>query len=218
MRTMAAADAQMLWLSAKMPNDQFLVFAFDGVPSDVTDAITEVRRRALSNDELQVRVVDDHWWSYPRWEPGTVADEQFSVLETGQWQACLDSLRLLPQLTTTRMCWRLHVFPDVKGIPGTGTGTGTVLVVQIAHALADGTRAAQLAAALLGRRGSVAPVYPPAPGLLPWRALTAARAHRQLERDIAAGLVARPGAPRPALSGTAGAARPTPTTGRPPPS
>lgn len=29
---MAAVDAQFYWMSAKVPNDQFLLYAFDGEP------------------------------------------------------------------------------------------------------------------------------------------------------------------------------------------
>lgn len=32
---LAPADAQMFWMSAKIPNDTFLVFGFDGVPADL---------------------------------------------------------------------------------------------------------------------------------------------------------------------------------------
>ena len=34
-RVMAAADAQLFWMSAKVPNDQFLLFGFDGSPDDM---------------------------------------------------------------------------------------------------------------------------------------------------------------------------------------
>ena len=38
-RVMAAADAQLYWMSAKVPNDQFLLFGFDGSPLRVGDAV-----------------------------------------------------------------------------------------------------------------------------------------------------------------------------------
>ena len=53
---MAAADAQLYWMSAKVPNDQFLLFGFDGSPDRVDDAVAELRRRAESCGELRLRV------------------------------------------------------------------------------------------------------------------------------------------------------------------
>ena len=39
MHRLAAVDAQTYWLSAKMPNDQLLVYGFDGTPTDVDRAV-----------------------------------------------------------------------------------------------------------------------------------------------------------------------------------
>lgn len=181
---MAAADAQLFWLSATMPNDQFLLYAFDGQVDPA--GIAEVRGRAQSCDELRLRVRDDRRWRYPRWVPGEVAAEQFVVHEARDWPGCLDSLAGLDQLDAQRMCWRVHVFPP------------DVVVVQMSHALGDGTRSAALAAALLGRPGAVSPVPQPRPGFLPWRAAVAARAHRQFAADTR--LMGEPAGPRPPLS------------------
>ena len=35
---MAAVDAQFYWMSAKIPNDEFLLYAFDGEPADLDAA------------------------------------------------------------------------------------------------------------------------------------------------------------------------------------
>ena len=43
---MAAVDAQLFWLSAKVPNDQFLLYAFGGTPADIEAAVGGVRGRA----------------------------------------------------------------------------------------------------------------------------------------------------------------------------
>ena len=75
----------------------------------------------------------------------------------------------------------------------------TVAVLQMAHALADGTRGADLAAWLFGRDGPVAPIAPGRRGSLLLRGVAAARAHRQLVADTAAGTVPAPAGPRPAL-------------------
>lgn len=186
---MAAVDAQFLWLSAKVPNDQFLVYVFDGV-RDIPAALRDVRRRAERFGELQLRVCDDNRWRYPRWVRGEVTPEQFVVHQTadsGDWRGCLESVALLDQIDAARMAWRVHVFP-----PG-------VVVVQVSHALGDGTRSAALAAALLGRRAPIAAVTPDR-GNLPWRAIIAARGYRAMVRETQARVLEPPPAPRPALS------------------
>jgi hypothetical protein len=45
-RRLAAVDAQMYWMSAKMPNDQFLLYGFAGLPSELDAAIDVIRERA----------------------------------------------------------------------------------------------------------------------------------------------------------------------------
>ena len=201
MGAMAAVDAQMLLLSAKVPNDQFLLYAFDGTPRDVGLALAEVRANAERFGELHQRVAGDHPWRFPRWESGPLSAGQFTMHAADSWQSCLDSVGRLAgdQLDPARMCWRVHAFPSVPDVPP-GSRPGSVVVVQIAHALGDGTRSAALAAALLGRRRGLPQTGPPDRGFLPWRALVAARAHRSLIADTASGALAPPGQPRPVLS------------------
>ncbi|MFZ3270790.1 MAG: DUF1298 domain-containing protein, partial [Mycobacterium sp.] len=55
---MAAVDAQFYWMSAKVPNDEFIVYAFDGEPSDFEHAISEIRNRAEACPALTMRVED----------------------------------------------------------------------------------------------------------------------------------------------------------------
>ena len=87
-RRMTAVDAQMLWMSAKIPNDQFLLYAFDGSPREVDAAIDQMRLRAGACDELRMRVVDDCAARYPLWVPGSVDRSQFVVHGGGRtWQA-----------------------------------------------------------------------------------------------------------------------------------
>lgn len=186
---MAAADAQLLWLSAKVPNDQFLVYVFDGTP-DIPAGLEEVRRNAEGFQELRLRVCDDSPWRYPRWVSAEIGAEQFAVhqaIESGDWSACLDSVARLDQLDVTRMAWRVNIFPPA------------VVVVQVSHALGDGTRSAALAAALLGRRVPI-PAVTPDRGNVLWRGIGAARAHRAMVRDTEAGSLEPPPAPRPSLS------------------
>src|SRR4051794_7497335 len=96
-RAMTAIDAQMFWLSAVIPNDQLVVYAFDGSPGDLDAAVAELRRRAQACDELRLRVVDSGGWRYPRWSPREVGGEQFVVHHAGgvDWQGCLDAAAAL---------------------------------------------------------------------------------------------------------------------------
>jgi hypothetical protein len=207
-RRLCAVDAQTYWMSAKIPNDQFLLYGFDGVPFDVQRVVRVVRERALACPELRLRVHDRGFLTYPAWVVGDVTADQFVVhdLSDRTWTGCLAAVARLGdnQLHAQDMTWRLHVFSPVEGIPG--AGTGTVAVLQATHALGDGTRSSALAALLFGRRGTVPAVTSPSPfrgAALPWRALGAARSHRQLVRDTEAGLVPPQADSRPALRSNA---------------
>lgn len=186
---MAAADAQLLWLSAKVPNDQFLVYVFDGVP-DIAAALDDVRRTAERCDELRLRVCGDGGWRYPRWVRTAVRPEQFVVHpppDSEDWRACLQPVAGLGQLDPAEMTWRLHVYPP------------SVVVVQMSHALGDGVRSAALAAALLGRRGPLPEMRLGRERFLP-AVVRAARTHREMVREIEAGSLAASPGPRPVLS------------------
>jgi hypothetical protein len=199
---MTAVDAQFYWMSAKVPNDEFLLYAFDGEPTDFERAVEDVRSRARACRALTVRVDDGSPLTYPSWvqtelEPERVTHHQ---LDDHSWAGCLDAVVRLAddQLDTRRAPWRLHLFAPVHGLPG-GTGPGTVAVMQVAHALADGARGAALAGWLFGRETPV-PEVTASPGLLPWRAVNAVRAHRKLVRDTRAGLLSPSPGTRPALA------------------
>ena len=211
-RPMAAVDAQMLLLSAKIANDQFALFAFDGAPDDLGAAVGQLRYRAQLCADLCLRVADEHPWRYPRWVTGPVTSEQFIVHAGtgGGWQSCLDRVSRLSeqQLDASQMCWRVHIFPDVTNVPGASVAT-SVVVVQIAHALGDGTRSAELAGVLLGRRGPIRAVADSDRGHLVGRAGAAARAHRRLVRDTRAGLLAPPTPPVSALGINSGSRGPS---------
>jgi hypothetical protein len=193
-RRLSAVDAQMHWMSAKIPNDQFLLYGFAGVPSDLEQALATVRARAAGCLELRLRVRDQGLLTYPAWVTGDVEPDQFVVhdLADSCWAGCLAAVARLgeEQLDAGLMTWRLHVFTPVDAMPG--AGVGTVAVLQATHALGDGIRSSALAAWLFGRAGEVSlvPAQPPFRGAaLPWRSVLAARAHRQLVRDADAGLV-----------------------------
>jgi hypothetical protein len=199
---MTAVDAQFYWMSAKVPNDEFLVYAFDGQPTDFERAVEDVRRRARACLALTVRVDDGSPLTYPSWvqtelEPERVTHHQ---LDDHSWTGCLDAVvRLADDQLDIRLApWRLHLFAPVHDLPG-GTGPGTVAVLQAAHALADGARGAALAGWLFGRATPV-PEVTASPGFLPWRAVNAVRAHRKLVRDTRAGLLGAAPGTRPALA------------------
>ncbi len=199
---MTAVDAQFYWMSAKVPNDEFLLYAFDGEP-DLDRAVEQVCRRARACPELTTRVEDGRAGRYPQWVPAAVGPEwvvRHDLADHG-WQGCLAAVAGLArdQLDIRRMPWRLHVFTPVRGVPGLG-GVGTVAVMQVSHALADGARGSAMAAWLFGRAAPVPAVQRLPAGFLLWRGVLAARDHRRLVRDTRAGLLAPGAGLRPALS------------------
>ena len=203
---MAAVDAQFYWMSAKIPNDEFLLYAFDGEPADCSGAIEQVLCRARACTELAIRVRDGNPLTYPRWVPTPVAPEQVirHHLADPSWRRCLDAVVRLAdhQLDIREMPWRVHVFTPVTGVPGVA-GNGVVAVMQVAHALADGARASAMAAWLFGRAAPVPELQRLRSGFLPWRAAQAARAHHRLVRDTRAGLLAPTLGSRPPLPSNA---------------
>ncbi|MGB3485676.1 MAG: DUF1298 domain-containing protein [Mycobacterium sp.] len=210
MSRLAAVDAQTYWLSAKVPNDQFLLYAFDGAPP-VEPVVELLRRRASMCHDLQLRILDDRRTAYPAWVRASVAATQLVIHAGCDWAGCLNRVTALAddQVDPTAAAWRLHVFTPVVGVPG-AIGPATVAVLQISHALADGTRSADLAGWLFGRPAPVTPIAGPARGSLLARSVAAARTHRQLLKDIEAGVLVAAPAPRPALlanSAPAGARR-----------
>jgi WS/DGAT C-terminal domain len=202
---MTAVDAQFYWMSAKVPSDEYTIYVFDGEPTDLDHAIHVVRSRAQACPALTVRVEDGSPLTYPRWVPTAVGPDRFVRHRLGDasWGGCQDAVigLLDDPLDVRQEPWRLHVFSRVHGLPGRtesgGTGPGTVLVMQTAHALADGLREAELAGWLFGRAAPVPEVTALSPWFLPWRGVDAARAHRMLVRDMRAGSVAAPLGPRP---------------------
>jgi hypothetical protein len=198
---MTAVDAQFYWMSAKIPSDQFLLYAFAGEPTDFGRAVQEVGRRGQACRALMVRVDDGSPLTYPSWVPRTLEPNWVTRHQLGDhsWRGCLEAVVRLAdhQLDIRRAPWRLHLFAPVH-LPG-GAGPGTVAVLQVAHALADGRRASALAGWLFGRAAPAPDVVAAPPGFLPWRAVNAFRAHQKLIHDTRAGLLQPPPGPRPVL-------------------
>jgi hypothetical protein len=199
---MTAIDAQFYWMSAKIPSDEFLLYAFDGLPADFAHAADEVLSRAQKCHALTVRVEDGSPLTYPRWVPTTVEADRIvrHHLDDDSWQGCLDAVGRLfdDQLDICRAPWRMHLFGPVHGVAGSA-GPATVAVIQFAHALSDGPRALAMAAWLFGRETPVPDVVAESPGFLPWLAFDAARTHRKLVSDTRAGLLPPAIGPQPTL-------------------
>lgn len=81
---MAAVDAQTWWMSAKLPSDQFLLYGFDGVPSNLVGVLDELRMRARGAADLALCVRDDCRLTYPAWVHREVGDDQFVVHDVGE--------------------------------------------------------------------------------------------------------------------------------------
>ena len=191
---LTAADAQMFWISARIPNDTFLLYAFDGVPEDLNSAIGALLANARRSPDLSRRVDDHAKLHYPSWISYRADESTFVThdLVDPTWPACLAAVTALvdDQLDARVQPWRLHLFPGVTGMPG-GPEAGTVAVLQITHTLGGGGRTCGPAALMFGRRTPVDPVVPSyeSPAMLPWRSVQAARAHQTLVADTAAGRV-----------------------------
>ncbi|MHA3019894.1 WS/DGAT domain-containing protein [Mycobacterium sp. BMJ-28] len=187
----------MFWMSAKIPNDTFLVFGFDGVPADLERALDDLVMRARTSPDLSQCIDDSSWLHYPRWAPCPADRSRFLVHAPGEgnWAGCLSAVGTLvdDQLDPRVTPWRLHIFTGIDGIPGVD-GPGTVAALQITHALGGGGRTCAPAALMFGRPGTVPAVVPPSTGplALPWRSVQAARAYRELHRDTESGALPPP--------------------------
>ena len=224
MERMTPVDAQMYWMSSRVPNDQFLLFAFDGEISDLESAIDDVLRRAASNADLTLRVADPGCaFDYPYWVHHGVGADHIAVHQLSQptWSACLAAVGDLfgDQLDLRDGGWRLHVFAGVGDVPRCH-GPAAVVVLQIGHALADGRRATGVARSLFvdvgdQRRGVVAKPEsgystvraaavaalrtPKQLASLGFRGVNAAVTHRRLVTDVADGSAPPQADVRPAL-------------------
>src|ERR1700754_4203778 len=74
-RRMAAVDAQFYWMSAKLHNDDFMLYAFDGEPADLGQAMEQVVHRARPCPELGLRVHEGSPLRYPRWVPTAIGPD-----------------------------------------------------------------------------------------------------------------------------------------------
>ncbi|MGC4960285.1 WS/DGAT domain-containing protein [Gordonia sp. DT101] len=162
---MEPADSRTYWLSAAIPNDQFLLYCFADQQVSMADLAERLRRRAGGVADLGLRVCDvplslDH----PLWVHRPVTADQV-VVHTGidAWSQCLDRVGELTadQLVASRTCWRLHLLGPIADTP---RGPGVVAVLQITHSLGDGRRTSQIARDLFGEHDLRAAAGAPADG------------------------------------------------------
>lgn len=172
---MAPRDAQMYWMSTRIPNDQFLLFCFDSPTADVAAVRETIAERATRIADLRVRAADvaGHL-DYPYWAPRDESQVPLTVhaLPDSSWPQCRSAIAAL--LTSTvdirESPWHLHLFPEVHGAPQT-SGHALVAVLQVSHALADGRRATAAARALFGDDVAVGGALPDVPGYAALRGL-----------------------------------------------
>ena len=183
-----------------VPNDQFQLYVFAGVPARLDAVLAGLAQRAAFCEDLLTRIVDDSRWRYPRWVRGAVDPGQFVVHGERDWAGCLADVAALvdDQLDPMVASWRLHIFAPVHGAPGASSAV-SVAVLQATHSLADGTRATELAGWLFGREVPVPPVPSPGRASLVLRGVAAARTHRLMVRDIEAGRLLPPYESQPLL-------------------
>ncbi|MFC4124180.1 wax ester/triacylglycerol synthase domain-containing protein [Nocardia rhizosphaerae] len=155
MTTMAPRDATMFWLSRRTANDMYLCYCFAETPASTAELRAFVAARAARIPDLRIRVREIPGnLGYPRWEPAEFTAQQFVVHRPVglRWPTLLDRVGALlgTGVDATESPWRIHVFRGVTAVPTT-QGSALVVVLQLSHALADGSRAAAIARALFAR-------------------------------------------------------------------
>ncbi|MFD3748596.1 WS/DGAT domain-containing protein [Nocardia sp. NPDC058633] len=154
MTTMAARDATMFWLSRRTANDVFLLYSFAETDTATDELRAFVAARAARIPDLRIRLQQTPGdLGYPRWVPAEFTSQQFVYHQPDglSWRALLTDLGELlgTGVVATEYPWRVHVFRAVHGAPRSAEPV-VVVVLQLSHALADGTRAAAIARALFG--------------------------------------------------------------------
>lgn len=195
-------DAQTYWMSAKIPNDQFLLFCFE-TDSDANVLRPELLRHARATPDLSVRIVDSAF-GYPRIVPMTVGPRHIvDHGSTASWTDCLQSVASLfeHQVDPRETPWLVHLFTEIPDAPRCSS-PAAVVVVQISHALGDGRVASAAGRRLLGDTEQQAVTTSPRRRVGPIgfvrRSRRAAELERRLQADTAAGAVPAqaPGRPK----------------------
>ncbi|MFE3542271.1 wax ester/triacylglycerol synthase domain-containing protein [Nocardia sp. NPDC059177] len=151
---MAPRDATMFWLSRRSVNDVFLLYAFAETEAATEELRDFVAARSARIPDLRIRLQEIPGnLDYPFWISSEFASQQFVAQrpDGSDWRGVLARIGELlgTGVVATEHPWRVHVFRGVRAVPGTA-GPVLVVVLQLSHALADGTRAAGIARALFG--------------------------------------------------------------------
>lgn len=216
---MTPTDAQTFWISEKIPNDQLLLYCFDGQSQSIDELRRSAVERASLIPDLNVRIRESPWHlDYPVWEPMPVDASLVRVheLTDDSWIWCIQGIeKLLENHVDPRESpWALHLFHGVTGVPRC-SGPALIAVLQVAHSLADGKRASAIARQLFSpqppaqqktdvRRSGSAEILGRAALRLPGQLVSlfrdgraGHRAQLQLQADTESGVVAPQAASRP---------------------
>lgn len=145
-------DAQTYWMSAKIPNDQFLLYCFD-TDASAASVRDELIQNAQAIADLQIRISEVPFsLGYPRMKPMRIRGGH--VRDRGRetsWPECLAEISSSfdRQLDQSETPWCIHLFAAVDDAPRC-TGPALVAVLQISHALGDGRIASHIARRLFG--------------------------------------------------------------------
>ncbi|MFD3596115.1 WS/DGAT domain-containing protein [Nocardia sp. NPDC058640] len=152
MTSMAARDATMFWLSRRTANDVFLLYCFAETDTAADELRAFVTARVEHIPDLRIRlqrIPGD--LAYPRWVPAEFMSQQIVHHQPDglSWPLLLTRMGELlgTGVDATEFPWRIHVFRRVRDAPQS-TEPVVVVLLQLSHALADGTRAAAIARAL----------------------------------------------------------------------
>ncbi|MFC6011872.1 wax ester/triacylglycerol synthase domain-containing protein [Nocardia lasii] len=149
---MAARDATMFWLSRRTANDVFALYTFAETETPTAELRAFVAERAARIPDLRIRLAEIAGnLGYPHWVGVEFHSQQFvhHRPDGRSWRELLADLGELlgTGVIATEYPWCIHVFRAVRDAPGSDAPV-VVVLLQLSHALADGTRAAAIARAL----------------------------------------------------------------------
>ena len=161
---LVANDAQYYYLTrSARDTDWSMWWVFDhsdGPPPAATEIVRHVLDRAGQLAPLRRRIYEvPGGFGHPFWGiDDTPIEDHLAVYADVplDWRGCLDRIGeiLGRRLNADVSAWKLHVFPEVSGIPTRNeTGSGTVVLIQVSHALMAGPAMTSLSEALFAPAG-----------------------------------------------------------------
>ncbi|MEP9393386.1 hypothetical protein ABLE94_14190 [Gordonia sp. VNK1] len=155
---MQPSDALWYWMATRVRSDQFLVYAFTSPAVQNADLAGALLRRARLIGDLNIHVVDvPANLDRPYWATRYAVAEQIRRHPGPmRWQDCLDRIaaEMAPPLDAREHPWLLHLFegvappsdpPPIGRDIDSGGADLVVVVLQIVHALGDGSRTSGIA-------------------------------------------------------------------------